>query len=164
MGNLFNSQQWYHSFLEGSCQVDSLISLPLFHSPPFLDTEDGCTQPVISVTHLSTDVGRLRMAKACSVHLPRYRTCFSHVSFTASSRLRQNKLEDSCQPTNNLSLRMPCQSPFPPQTISGRHSGFSKRHLLISKASKEVEAAQMQCKVLSINNYSHPNIFDLISL
>ena len=54
---------------------------------------------------------------------------------------------------------MRCQSAFPPQTVSGRHSVFSKRHLLTRKASKEVEAAQMQCKVWScfhptINNWS----------
>ena len=136
VGNLFSSQWWCYSFLEHSCQVDSLIFLPLFLSPPFLDTEDCCTWPITSITHLSTNVGHIP-----SWYPTSYRTCFSHVSFTASSRLWQNKLEDSCQPTDNLSLRMLCQSPFPLQTISGRHSVFSKRHLLTSKAGKEVEAA-----------------------
>lgn len=110
----FSSQWWCYSFLEGSYQVDSPISLPLFLSPPFLDTEDCCTWPITSITHLSTKVD----------HIPfwyptNYRTCFSHASFTDSSRLWQNKLEDSCLPTENLSRypASPCSLPRQYQCI-----------------------------------------------
>lgn len=131
-------------------------------SPPFLDTGYCCSWPISPLTpqiwalFFSSIPLTTKRALAIPAILPQ-------------SRPWQNKLEDSCYPTNNLFLRVPCQSPLPPQPISGRNSVFFKRHLLTSKASKKVGAAQMQPKVWAgfhpaINNYSHLDFSILISL